>query len=490
MNTRSANKALLGALIIIAVLLGGLLVYGGYYLLGPGRGIVGNGGIFPGAGPTVDGNRLRLPELLEDLNPDPMAAEYVLRADEGEMTFFAGKTTKTFGYNGNYLGPLIRMRNGESVSIRVDNMLEDVTTIHWHGLEVNGDQDGGPHQGIAPGDSWKPTFTVAQPAATLWYHPHLKGTTADQVYMGLAGLIYIEDEVSDGLNLPKDYGVNDFPVIVQDRNFSPDGNFHHQTNMMGVVPGDTLLVNGTIEPFVEVNRGKVRLRLVDASNSENYSFTMSDGSSFLQVASDGGFLEAPVTRSRVFLAPGERAEVIVDFSQTEADTVSLMIGRFRVVEFRLSDRGPDTTEVPERLATLPEVDETVATEERRFEMEGMGISGTINGKYFHMNRIDEEVTLGNTEIWTVTTVGGGMMMQQGGHPFHIHGTQFRILTRNGKTPPPEERGFKDTVFVDIGEEVRLLVSFNHEGLFMFHCHILEHEDFGMMGQFVVRPESD
>jgi FtsP/CotA-like multicopper oxidase with cupredoxin domain len=487
MNTRSANKGLLGALIIIALLLGGLLIYGGYYLLGPGRAAVGNGGIFPGAGPSVDGNRLQLPVLLEDLNPDPMTAEYILQAKEGEMAFFEGKTTKTFGYNGNYLGPLIRMRDGETVSIRVDNMLSAVTTVHWHGLEVDGGQDGGPHQGIPAGDSWKPTFTVDQPAATLWYHPHLKGTTADQVYMGLAGLIYIEDEVSDSLNLPKDYGVNDFPVIVQDRNFAPDGSFDHQTNMMGVVPGDTLLVNGTIEPFVEVNRGKVRLRLVDASNSENYSFTMSDGSAFQQVASDGGFLEAPVTRSRVFLAPGERAEVIVDFSETEEDTVSLMIGKFRVVEFRLSDKGQDTTEVPEKLASLPEVDESVATEERYFEMEGMGISGTINGKYFNMNRIDEEVTLGDTEIWTVTTVGG-MMMQQGGHPFHIHGTQFRILTRDGREPPPEERGFKDTVFVDTGEEVRLLVRFDHEGMFMYHCHILEHEDFGMMGQFMVRPE--
>ena len=489
MNTRSANKGLLGALIIIALLLGGLLVYGGYYLLGPGRGIVGNGGIIPGAGPVVDGNPLRLPELLEDLNPDPMVAEYVLQAKEGEMEFFEGKTTKTFGYNGNYLGPLIRMREGESVSISVENMLRDVTTVHWHGLEVDGGQDGGPHDGIKVGEIWKPEFTVEQPAATLWYHPHLKGTTADQVYMGLAGLIYIEDDVSDSLNLPKDYGVNDFPVIVQDRNFRANGDFDHQTNMMGVVPGDTVLVNGSIEPFVEVNRGKVRLRLLDASNSENYSFTMSDGSSFQQVASDGGFLEAPVTRSRVFLSPGERAEVIVDFSQTQEDTVFLTIGSFKVLEFRISDKGPDTTEVPERLASLPEVDEGAATEERFFEMEAMGISGTINGKYFDMERIDEEVTLDDTEIWTVTTLGGGMM-QQGGHPFHIHGTQFRILTRNGRVPPPEERGYKDTVFVDIGEEVRLLVSFKHQGMFMYHCHILEHEDFGMMGQFMVRPESD
>lgn len=490
MNKGSVNKGLLGVLIIVALLLASLLVYGGYFLLGPGRGIVSDDGVFPGSGPAVEGSRLRLPELLEDDNPDPMVAEYVLQATEGEMQFFEGRTTRTFGYNGSYLGPLIRMRDGESVSIRVDNMLSDATTVHWHGLEVDGGQDGGPHHGIPAGDSWKPSFTVAQPAATLWYHPHLKGTTADQVYMGLAGLIYIEDDVSDSLNLPKDYGVNDFPVIVQDRNFRQDGSFDHQTNMMGVVPGDTLLVNGTIEPYVDVNRGKVRLRLLDASNSENYSFTMSDRSSFQQVASDGGFLEAPVTRSRVFLSPGERAEVIVDFSKTKEDTVFLMIGSFKVVEFRISDKGPDTTEVPEKLADLPVVDEEIATEERSFEMEAMGISGTINGKYFDMDRIDEEVTLGDTEIWTVTTLGGGMMMQQGGHPFHIHGTQFRILTRDGREPPPEERGFKDTVFVDLGEEVRLLVSFDHEGMFMYHCHILEHEDFGMMGQFMVRSEND
>jgi FtsP/CotA-like multicopper oxidase with cupredoxin domain len=125
--------------------------------------------------------------------------------------------TDTHGYNGSYLGPVLRIRRGEKVTIHVNNRLDFPTTLHWHGLVVDGEQDGGPHQGIQPGESWNPTFTVDQPAATLWYHPHLLGDTADQVYYGLSGLIYIEDEISDPLNLPQSYGQNDIPLIIQDR---------------------------------------------------------------------------------------------------------------------------------------------------------------------------------------------------------------------------------------------------------------------------------
>ena len=430
-----------------------------------------------------NGNELIIPALLQDQNTDPNIADFVLDVQSGETDFFGGNETKTLGYNGSYLGPVMRIRQGEKVNILVNNQLGFSTTLHWHGLVVDGEQDGGPHQGIKPGESWSPTFTVDQAAATLWYHPHLMGETANQVYYGLAGLIYIDDENSEKLNLPKDYGINDIPLIVQDRSFNSDGSFAYRTSMMGVVAGDTIMINGTINPFVNVSKGNVRFRILNASNSQNFEFLLSDGSNFQQIASDGGFLEAPLNRKSIFLAPGERAEVIVDFSKTKQNTVSLMLGSQSIMDINLTDANTDRTEISGSLTTITSIQSSDNPKTRVFALQSMGISGTINGKSFDMNRIDEEVNLNETEIWIIKNLGG--MMQAGGHPFHVHGTQFQIISRNGREPPPQERGFKDTVFVNLGEEVAIRVRFTHPGVFMYHCHILEHEDNGMMGQFRV-----
>lgn len=428
-------------------------------------------------------NMLKIPVLLQDQNPDPHVAEFVLDVQSGQANFLGGQLTETLGYNGSYLGPVIRIRKGEQVSIRVNNNLSFPTTIHWHGLVVDGEHDGGPHQGIHPSESWNPTFTVDQDAATLWYHPHLMGDTANQVYYGLAGLIYVDDDNSEQLNLPKEYGVNDIPLIVQDRSFNRDGSFAYRTTMMGVVAGDTILINGTIRPFLNVTKGNIRFRILNASNSQNFEFRLSDRSSFQQIASDGGFLEAPLTRQSIVLAPGERAEAIVDFSEIMGDTVSLMLGNRPIMTINITDTKSDTTEIPKSLTTITPIPTDTNTKTRVFELQSMGLSGTINGKFFDMNRIDEEVNLNESEIWIIRNRGG--MMHSDGHPFHVHGTQFQVLSRNGQLPPPEERGFKDTVFVNVGEEVRIIVRFSHPGIFMYHCHILEHEDNGMMGQFRV-----
>ncbi|MZQ99672.1 MAG: multicopper oxidase domain-containing protein [Acidaminobacter sp.] len=438
------------------------------------------------AGPKPEGNPLKLPALLEDLDPDPLAARYELTAARGETQFTGSGSAQTMGYNGTYLGPILRMRNGERVEIRVINALDAATTVHWHGLIVDGEQDGGPHQVILPGDSWTPEFVVEQPSATLWYHPHLQGETANQVYFGLAGLIYIEDDQASALPLPKIYGVDDFPLIVQDRSFNADGGFNYQTTMMGVVPGDQLMVNGTLAPYLEVPRGLVRFRLLNASNAVNFDFTLSDGSDLTQIASDGGLLEAPVVRRNIELAPGERAEVIVDFSSGKEQSVDLMANSAPLLEFRVQNESAAQTTLPSTLSyLLPGTFDNVSDlPVREFYLESMGISGTINGKTYDLHRIDEVVSLNTPEVWVVRNTGG-MMMPTGGHPFHIHSTQFRVISRNGETPPPWEQGFKDTVFVRDGEEVRLLVNFARPGVFMYHCHILEHEDNGMMGQFRV-----
>ncbi|MCD8498709.1 MAG: multicopper oxidase domain-containing protein [Clostridiales bacterium] len=245
------------------------------------------------------GNALQLPPVQPDENPAPGEATFTLTAQAGFTQFWPDQATATLGYNGSYLGPILRFRQGEQVRIQVLNELDEPTTVHWHGLVVPGDQDGGPHQIIQPGATWAPEFTVSQPAATLWFHPHAITTTATQVYAGLAGLIYIDDPVSHSLALPQDYGINDFPLIVQDRNFDNHKQFAYQATMMGLVPGETILVNGTLDPYLDVPQDTVRFRILNASNSENYSFQLSDGSDLIQIASDGGLLSTPIAQRSI-----------------------------------------------------------------------------------------------------------------------------------------------------------------------------------------------
>ena len=475
MATRSNRTAQIWFLVALILVTGAFLIILAVNMFGVND-------VSNGEKPPVLNTELKIPQILEDKNPDPKASEYVLEAMSGQSQFLENRKTNTIGYNGSYLGPVLKMRKGEEVSVMLKNSLGVSTTIHWHGLIVDGDDDGGPHQGVRPGETWTPEFVVDQNAATLWYHPHLMETTANQVYQGLSGLIFIEDEVSDKLNIPKDYGVNDIPLIVQDRRFYTDGSFNYQVNMMGPVPGNVMLVNGTIGPYFNVTEGIVRFRILNASNSENFEFRLSDGETFYQIASDGGFLSVPVERRSLFLAPSERAEILVDFRKSK-EPLSLLASGREVLSFNFDGTDTDYGEIPETLAVIDEIPLGSSPNERTFAMQSMGISGTINGKYFDMDRIDEMVKLGETEIWTITNFGG--MMQGLGHPFHVHGTQFQILSRNGQKPSLAESGFKDTVFVAVGEEVRIKVRFTHKGVYMYHCHILEHEDNGMMGQFIV-----
>lgn len=438
---------------------------------------------FIGINTRLEGkNELKIPEILEDLNPDPQIAEFKLETRYSQMEFIEGKMTSTLGYNGSYLGPVIRFDKNQDVSIEVENNLNEPTTLHWHGLEVDGENDGGPMQGISSGEAWNAKFTVNQPAATLWYHPHLTGLVADQVYYGLAGLIYIDDEFSDSLSIPKDYGIDDIPIVVQDRSFKSDGNFDYNVSMMGVDKGDQILVNGTSDPYFMVKREKIRLRILNGSNAQNFNFVLSNGAEFMMIASDGGFLENPLEKEAIFLSPGERAEIVVDFSEFNDKSVKLISNDDLILEFVIDGELEKSPDIPEELVEVSEIADDEVLNTRIFELQSMGISGTINGKYYDMDRIDERVTLNATEYWVVRNAGG---MMATGHPFHVHGTQFQVVSRNGEKPPPEESGYKDTVYVDVGEELVLKVRFKKEGLFMYHCHILEHEDRGMMGQFVV-----
>ena len=469
------------------------------------------------SGPSRDQHgALVIPPLLEGRR-SASGAEYDLELASGLSRFVEAGSTPTIGINGAYLGPTLVMRSGDTVQMNVTNRLSESATLHWHGFHLPVHADGGPHQAIAPGATWRPRFEVRQRAGLFWYHSHAHRRAGPQVYHGLAGLIYVRDSDGERTDLPHDYGVDDIPVIVQDRAFAGDGHFAYSTSMMTVMmgaTGDTLLVNGGRGRRFETKSDRVRIRLLNASNARFYRFALDDARPFEVIGSDGGLLPNPLQLTSLVLAPAERAEMILDFSDGRPRRLiahpasgmrrGMMMGggmmrggmmgngrskpplAFDVVDFRPAATRRKFAPPPKRLIPLPPADPSRAVRERRFvlAMGGMMSGGfTINGRSMDMQRIDETVPVGEDELWVVENAS---MMA---HPFHVHDGQFRIIDRNGQPPPEQERGLKDVVVVPGGGSARILVRFDDyadsNAPYMYHCHILEHEDAGMMGQFVV-----
>ena len=430
-----------------------------------------------------------------------------LTLGQGETEFFKGVKTRTIGINQSYLGPTIRLTAGNSVLLNVANDLTEDTTLHWHGFHLPAASDGGPHQVIRPGTTWSPKFRVRQKAGTFWYHSHHMGKTAEQVWAGLAGMIIVDDAEATGLGLPSTYGVDDIPIVLQDRAFNEDGQMPYAPSWRDVemgMKGDVPLTNGTVGAFFNANAGLLRLRLLNGSNSTFYAMHFADGRRFLQIASDGGLLEQPFETNHVMLAPGERAEVLVDLSNGETTLLQAapMNGRdaikveevlartlkgendpFNFLEIRVAGRG-GATMVPKTLARLPAVRAGDAVRTRRFVLDmGPIMQFSINGTKMDIKRVNEVVPVEQAEIWEI--VNKSWMA----HPFHVHDTQFRILDRAGQPPHPGEAGLKDTVVVFQNQTVRILVQFDEYTdpalPYMYHCQNLEHEDAGMMGQFTV-----
>lgn len=442
---------------------------------------------------AAQGNPLPIPPLLTNQSSDPAVARFELTVQKGETEFFPGKPNITLGYNGNLLGPTLRAKRGQRVEITVHNSLREYTTVHWHGMLLPGSEDGGPHQVVAPDSDWKARFTVDQPAATLWYHPHGIGNTATQVYFGLAGFFILDDEASEKLDIPREYGVDDIPLVVQDRRFSSAGVLLYNTTMRDIMygmQGKTLLVNGAVNPYLMVPRAKVRLRLLNGSNAGFYDFSFEGNKKFHQIASDGGLLIRPVEMNHLSLSPGERGEIVMDFSGYGPGTVLyLRNGRLPALKIIVGKGKKESPPLPEVLAVVPPLPYTGTETVRRFTLSGLGRMVGINGRQMNLRRINEQVRLNSTEIWEITSRTGMMGMMGGGgnmlHNFHAHGIQFQVLARNGSMPPENERGWKDTVQVREGEVVQVITRFQYPGDFMYHCHVLEHEDNGMMGQFRV-----
>lgn len=430
-------------------------------------------------------NILNIPEILEPTIDENGVKHFALTMQEGTTEFFKGKQTKTWGINGSYLGPTIRVERGDQVAFDVTNNIGEPSTLHWHGMHLPAEMDGGPHQMIEAGSTWEPYWTINQPAATTWYHPHLHGKTALHVYRGLAGMFIIVDEESK--SLPSNYGVNDIPLIIQDKLFSEDGNLIEKTDIepFGLM-GNTILVNGTYDPYLEVKESQIRFRLLNGSNVRAYHFGFDDGRTFQLVANDAGLLDSPIELDQMMLSPGERAEIVVSFEPGDETIFRSFKGEngidqneFELLKIVASDNLKETKEIPKILTKEQKSEVPTNAKVRTFELT---MDSKINGKAMDMNRIDEVVHANTTEIWEITNRGWD-------HNFHIHDAAFRILDINGELPPIYERGRKDTVFIPSGSTVRIAVQFgentNPSFPLMYHCHLLLHEDEGMMGQFVI-----
>jgi blue copper oxidase len=462
--------------------------------------------------PTPVGTYLPMPMLIDAAKHGNTVNLKVL---SGRHAFIEGKPTRTYGYSAPVLGPVIRVRRGEEVQVTVENMLDTVTTVHWHGLLAPGYNDGGPQQLIRPRQNWRPILKIDQPAATLWFHPHPHHDTARQIYMGLTGMMIVDDGSDARLNLPRTYGADDLPIILQDRSVDSDGSIGYDNNDLNALDiaygarGETIIVNGAIAPVAKVPSGLVRLRLLNAANAQNFDLRFEDRRTFHVIASDGGFLASPVAVNELPISPAERFEILVDFADGKA--VSLETGPDKemgefgrvapdgsadyvaVVRFEPTPTTPLVNRLPNRLVEPTTATAASAVRHRQFVLDS-GLCASrqqaglhadmpaligINGRAFDTARIDVETKLGTTEIWEITSIGMA-------HPFHVHGALFRILSIEGAPPPAHLSGWKDTVLVE--DKAELLVAFNQpatrEHPFMYHCHILEHEDAGLMGQYV------
>lgn len=446
--------------------------------------------------------RLAMPPLVDTTG----TGSFALNAQAGVTNFVGQADSVTWGFNQSFLGPVLRMRATGETRAEVRNALDEAISVHWHGLVAPGEVDGGPHQLVQAGGTWAPTLPVDQPAATIWYHSHTHGETGRQVYNGLAGVIHLTDGEDDARGLPSTYDVDDLTLVLQDRFFDQAGRMEYSLSMhdrmMGFM-GNAMVVNGQVGATAVVPKGIVRLRLLNGSNARIYGLRMSDNRPMHLVGTDSGLLDRPAALGFLTLAPGERYEVLVDFGDGRA--VSLVSEQSLRADLGGGDSSVPPFEVlpfavdpalPARITRLPDeiggsrpdlpVKEAQA---RQISLDmGMGpmamMNGSsphaINGQAFDMHRLNFQVGLGSLERWSVSA---SMML----HPFHVHGVKFQVLSENGAPPRVQNKGWKDTVLVN--GQAEILMRFDRAASadlpFMFHCHILEHEDGGMMGQFAV-----
>lgn len=474
--------------------------------------------------------------------------ELTLTAAPGEVSLLPGAATRVWRFTGqvtrgsssalqalgeSYLGPVIRLRRGQRVRIRFRNQTGEPSIIHWHGLDVPELADGHPRLAVGHGGEYVYDFEVTNRAGTYWYHPHPHMRTAAQVYQGLAGVLLVSDPEEDALGLPG--GAGELLCVLQDRRFDGNNQLVYASvaagggmrggmgrgmgQMMEVMNGwvgDRMLVSGRLQPTIGVDRRTYRVRLLNGSNARFFKLAWDDGSPMTVIGGDGGLLERPRAQRFVTLAPGQRADVLLELSGhargTDVQLQSLafppadvgsvgMMGAtpplpqgapLTLMRLRVSGEQGQRFQVPERLST-DDFRQEPSAPVRRVPLTFMQMNWLIDGRVFDMKDVAdvETVTAGSTHVWELVNQPNPMGMAMA-HPIHLHGPQFRVLSRLGGSTNTlrdgiNDAGWTDTVLVLPGETVRVQVTFSkYPGLYLYHCHILEHEDMGMMRNFRIR----
>ena len=428
-----------------------------------------------------------------------------------------GNQTITAGINQQkFWGPTLIMNKGDVVHMNVFNGLNDSTTLHWHGMHLPAVMDGGPHQVIPVGTTWQPYWTVTNQASTLWYHPHLHMTTLEQMNKGLGGFIIIRDSLESSLALPRTYGIDDIPLVLTSRRYDASNQFVVQN----VTYGDYMLSNGTPNAQVSLPKQYVRLRILNAEIERGYNLGFSDNRTFYVIANDGGLLNAPVPVTRVKLLVGERIEILLNlvndavgssldlkafnsaqafgFPGGEAASSGQFGSLLNNIDFsvlHINGAAPTANPINSLPTTLENnfywsaSDATVNRSIAITQGNPGGPPFSFDNTPFALNTINKTIALNTTEKWTITN------NNVFGHTFHIHDVQFKIVARNGSPSAVGnyESGWKDVMYVPRAENVSFVARFTDYAdpvhPFMYHCHFSNHEDDGMMGQFVVAADA-
>ena len=491
------------------------------------------------------------PDLVAELPPDPLFPNPLrLPAEDGfngvlevggsfsmvsravQHEIVPGKPARMLAYTVDHQGralvnPVLRMQKGANVRVRYWNALDETSIVHWHGLTVDTNNDGHPHYAVGAGATYDYQFSVANRAGTDWYHPHPHHLAGKQAYLGLAGVLVVDDAEDAALQsaLDLNFGTTDVPLLIQDKRIAEDGSLAYSPashdQFLGYC-GDRVLVNLTPTPCFDCASRIHRFRLVNGSNARVYRLAFMQGEAPLEfhvIGADGGLLARPVAVRELFLGPAERADVLLDLSQAVlGDRVMLSSLPFDAMQFSGTKSQAPEKDVPVNGAPLdlmlirvtrqtryaraiPEVLSRVDAVEagdarrRRFSFDHAKGLWRINGYSYRMTDTAFSVDRGAREVWEFTNTKPAMP-----HPIHIHGFQYRVLGRSGSPEQvarlagdnglqPAELGWKDSVLLWPGETIRLLVDFTHpfqgDQVYMLQCHNLEHETHGMMVNFRV-----
>ena len=448
-------------------------------------------------------NDLWIPDTLSGTNFNLIIKDTTAQLRPGN------KTNTSAVNNSQFWGPTLFMNKGDVVHMNVQNNLMDTTTLHWHGLHLPAVMDGGPHQTIPPGTSWQPTWKVTNNASTFWYHPHLHMMTMEHVARGIGGFIIIRDPLESALALPRTYGVDDIPVAFTSRKYSSN----NELDITSGVYGDYQLANGTSNAQINLPQQFIRLRILNAEVERGYNLGFSDNRTFYVIGNDGGLLNAPVSVTRVKLMVGERIEILVDLSKdnigssidlkaynanqtfgfpggepAQSGQFGSLLNNKDFVLLHINIKATTLnaiTSLPSKLANNTYWTANDATNSRTINVTGgqPNVPFSFDNSVFDMMKINQKVSLNTVEQWTITN------NNIFGHAFHIHDVQFKIVSRSSGKVEDYESGWKDVLYLPISQSATFVTKFEDYAdsthPFMYHCHFGNHEDGGMMGQFLV-----